>query len=241
MILEGHDEVLDYKPWIFPVKSAGLFTHVQKWSVGLTEFVLWHKYTESARALKQSVQKQKVCNSKWLLLWTMNCCMKQTVCCVLEKVMPLTLAPTLPTLPPPEQLATILGSLICCDLSSQNICLKKDQIFIAHLCILLKGEMGLVMVDKCQSTCEERKGREREGGGEFFNMQYLYFFCSYCLHFFAQHLDVENPGRFHVMAIAVGSRTRLLTQPCHWLLLVCTLLSFRNDLAMLFRSKKTLN
>ena len=81
-------------------------------------------------------------------------------------------APTLPTLPPPEQLATILGSLICCDLSSQNICLKKDQIFIAHLCILLKGEMRLVRVDKCQSTCEERKGR---GQRAFFNTSYLYF------------------------------------------------------------------
>lgn len=94
----------------------------------------------------------------------------------LGKVMPPTPAPALPTLPPPEQLATILGSLICCDLSSQNICLKKDQIFIAHLCILLKGEMRLVMVDKCQSTCEERKGGERKGGERaFFNMQYLYF------------------------------------------------------------------
>lgn len=71
--------------------------------------------------------------------------------------------PTLPMLLPPEQLATILGSLICCDLSNQNICLKKDQIFIAHLCILLKGEMRLVMVDKCQSMCEDRKGRERKG------------------------------------------------------------------------------
>lgn len=94
----------------------------------------------------------------------------------LGKVMPLTPAPALPILPPPEQLATILGRLICCDLSSQNICLKKDQIFIAHLCILLKGETRLVMVDKCQSTCKERKGRERKGGREHcFNMQYLYF------------------------------------------------------------------
>lgn len=94
----------------------------------------------------------------------------------LGKVMPPTPAPALPTLPPLEQLATILGSLICCDLSSQNICLKKDQIFIAHLCILLKGEMRLVTVDKCQSTCEERKGRERKGGRRaFFNVQYFYF------------------------------------------------------------------
>lgn len=78
--------------------------------------------------------------------------------------------------PSPEQLATILGALICCALSSQNICLKKDQIFIAHLCILLKGEMRLVMVDKCQSmceesTCKEKKGRERKGEKEhFFNL-----------------------------------------------------------------------
>lgn len=72
------------------------------------------------------------------------------------------LAPVLPTRSPPEQLATILRSLICCDLSSQNGCLKKDQIFIAHLCILLKGEMGLVTVDKCQRTCEERKERGAE-------------------------------------------------------------------------------
>lgn len=78
--------------------------------------------------------------------------------------------------PSPEQLATILGSLICCDLSSQNICLKKDQIFIAHLCILLKGEMRLVRVDKCQSMreeskCEEKKRREKKGEKEhFFNL-----------------------------------------------------------------------
>ena len=94
----------------------------------------------------------------------------------LGKVMPLTPAPILPTLPPPEQLAPILGSLICCDLSSQNICLKKDQIFIAHLCILLKGEMRLVMVDKCLSTCEERKGRERKGGREHFLTCNIYIF-----------------------------------------------------------------
>lgn len=72
--------------------------------------------------------------------------------------------------PCPEQLATILGSLICCDLSRQNICLKKDQIFIAHLCILLKGEMRLVMVDKYKSMCRGKyirgKERKRKEGGE---------------------------------------------------------------------------
>lgn len=114
----------------------------------------------------------------------------------LGKVMPPTPAPVLPILPPPEQLATIFGSLICCDLSSQNICLKKDQIFIAHLCILLKGEMRLVMVDKCQSTCEERKRRERNGGRAFFSCAILIIFCSYCLPSFAQCPDVESSGTF---------------------------------------------
>lgn len=117
--------------------------------------------------------------------------------------------------PSPEQLATILGSLICCDLSSQNICLKKDQIFIAHLCILLKGEMRLVMVDKCQSmceesTCEEKKGRERKGKKErFFITCSIYSFLLQLLSF------ALWSGAESLMAITMQSRAALLTQCCH--------------------------
>lgn len=143
--------------------------------------------------------------------------------------------------PSPEQLATILGSLICCDLSSQNICLKKDQIFIAHLCILLKGEMRLVMVDKCQSmceesTCEEKKGRERKGEKEhFFNLQYLI-----CSVFFPLLWVLVLSS----MAITMQYRAALLAQSRHWMLLVyilIILLIFRSDSGKLFPSKKPLN
>lgn len=145
--------------------------------------------------------------------------------------------------PSPEQLATILGSLICCDLSSQNICLKKDQIFIAHLCILLKGEMRLVRVDKCQSMREEinarkRKEEKRRGRKSIFLTCSIYSFLL-CLLSFALWSSAES-----LMAITMQSRAALLTQCCHWTLLVCILLIlllFRSDSGKLFPSKKPLN
>lgn len=149
MILEGHTEVLDREPWLFPPKFVELLMDAMKWSTDMAEFLVWHWSAESPTDLKQSVRNQKVCSPNVAFLWPMSCLQQQPAHGVLGKVMPLTPAPAVPTLPPPEQLATILGSLICCTLSSQNICLKKDQIFISHLCILLKGEMRLVMIDKC--------------------------------------------------------------------------------------------
>lgn len=146
--------------------------------------------------------------------------------------------------PSPEQLATILGSLICCDLSSQNICLKKDQIFIAHLCILLKGEMRLVMVDKCQSmceesTCEEQKGRERKGEKEHFFLTYSIYSFLLCLLSFPLCFGAQSST-----ATTMPSRAALLTQSCRWMLLVCILLIlliFKSGSGKLFPSKKPLN
>lgn len=131
---------------------------------------------ESPTALEQPVPDLKVCSRKGAWLWPMSCPTQQP-----GKGGASNTGPRSTYAPSPEQLATILGSLICCDLSSQNICLKKDQIFIAHLRILLKGEMRLVMVDKCQSMCEERtreekKGRERKVEKERFLTCSIYTF-----------------------------------------------------------------
>lgn len=205
-----------------------------------SRIVLQHQPAESPTALQQPVQDLRVCSRVGVWLWAVG-------------VLPLSAAwerkggasntgPCSTYAPSPEQLATILGSLICCDLSSQNICLKKDQIFIAHLCILLKGEMRLVMVDKCQSmceesTCEEKKGRERKGEKEHFFQPAV--FNLLCLLSFGLGSGAESS-----MAITMQYRAALLTQSCHWMLLVCILiilLIFRIDSGKLFPSKKPLN
>lgn len=130
--------------------------------------VLQHQSAGSPTALEQPEEELKLCSRTGGGCGAMSCPTQQP-----GKGAASNAGPSSTYAPSPEQLATILGSLICCDLSSQNICLKKDQIFIAHLCILLKGEMRLVMVDKCQSmceesTCEEKKGREKKGEKAFF-------------------------------------------------------------------------
>lgn len=167
MVLKGHTEVLGSKPWLFPLKSAGLL----RWGPGMAGL-------SSSTNLQGHLQPWGSLRKSWRCAagqeggcGVMSCPTPQP-----GKGAASNAGPSSTYAPSPEQLATILGSLICCDLSSQNICLKKDQIFIAHLCILLKGEMRLVRVDKCQSMCEEskceeKKRREKKGEKEhFFNL-----------------------------------------------------------------------
>lgn len=63
-----------------------------------------------------------------------------------------------------------------------------------------KGEIGLVMVDKCQSTCEERKGKE--GGREHFFTCNIYFSAPTVSLPLLSVLMLSS-GRFSVISVAV--------------------------------------